>query len=297
MKVLLTGGSGQLGRALIATQPDGLDLITPSSRQLDMSRVAKLAASVQEIGPDAILNAAAYTAVDRAESEPELAQRINGDAVGILAGCCRRAGIPFIHVSTDFVFSGEHTLPYIPADATAPLNVYGASKLAGEQAAFAANPESYVIRTSWVYSEHGQNFVKTMLRLAREGNSLRVVDDQVGSPTYARNLASYMWRVFERQPAERLLHYADDGQLSWYEFATAIMELSVELGLLDKLPQISPVPGSAYETAAQRPAYSVLDCSSSLQALGLQAVDWRVGLRAMLERLADDTNFSPISSE
>ncbi|MCV6613626.1 MAG: dTDP-4-dehydrorhamnose reductase, partial [Cellvibrionaceae bacterium] len=233
--------------------------------------------------PQAIINAGAYTAVDKAESEPELAARINGEAVAVLADYSAHHSCPLIQVSTDFVFNGEQGHPYLVDQATDPVSVYGQTKLAGETAAL-TSPLGRVLRTSWVYSEHGHNFVKTILRLAAERDQLAIVADQIGSPTYAANLAAAVWQLLDLWPAQRRYHYSDAGVCSWYDFALAIVDESEALGLLNRRPELGPQRSEDYPTPAKRPHYSVMQTSN--QALHLPAVHWRAALQTMLNRLS-----------
>lgn len=285
MKVFITGGTGQLGHALINTAPTGYSLILPTRDEFDLARPETLSAYLDKAQPDAVINPAAYTAVDKAEEERELAFTINQKAVQEMARYCRAAGIPLIQVSTDFVFAGDSDTPYQPDAQTAPAGVYGQSKLAGEQAALAEYPDAYIVRASWIYSEHGNNFVKTMLRLGADRDALTVVQDQAGTPTYARNLAKALWQLLETQPEQRLLHYSDAGQTTWYDFAQAIFEEAVGAGMLDKAPSVAPTTAAEYAAPAPRPAFSVLDCQDSCEAIGLSQVEWRAALRDMLAAL------------
>jgi dTDP-4-dehydrorhamnose reductase len=285
VKILITGATGQLGSSLVDTQPAALAVVAVNSTELDLTSDASITAALDTHAPDIIINAGAYTAVDKAESEPELAQRINGDAVNILADYCAQSDSKLIQVSTDFVFSGPRATPWLTTDVAAPTNVYGRTKQAGEQAAMRLHTQSCVLRTSWVYSEHGNNFVKTMLRLAEGRDELTVVDDQTGSPTYARNLAEVIWRIIDNWPAQRLLHYADAGSVTWRGFATEIFAAAATAGLLNTAPKVLPTTTAAYGAPAPRPPYTVLDTSMLGQALGVTPPPWRTALAEMLNRL------------
>jgi dTDP-4-dehydrorhamnose reductase len=286
-KVIVTGAGGQLGWELARSAPDSWDCVALGREQLDISDAAAVKHCLQEQQPALVINAAAYTAVDRAESEPGLAQRINGDGPGHLAAACAGIDARLLHISTDFVFDGQASRPYLPEAPTAPLGEYGRSKLAGEQAVAAALPNALVVRTGWVYSAQGANFVKTMLRLMAERDQLAVVSDQVGTPTWAAGLARALWQA-ARHPALRgTYHWSDAGVCSWYDFAVAIAEEGVATGLLARQPAIRPIPASDYPTPAERPAYSVLDKSASWRDLQLEGVHWRVQLRAMLKELKE----------
>ena len=284
---LVTGAGGQLGRELVLTSPQGLDCAALDRQDLDITDVAAIGRTLDALEPRLVINAAAYTAVDRAESEPGAAARINGTAPGLLAAACAERGVRLLHVSTDFVFDGRASRPYGPDAAPAPLGAYGRSKLAGEDAVRAALAGAIVLRTGWVYSRHGGNFVKTMLRLMAEREELTVVADQVGTPTWARGLAEALWAFAERPALAGTYHFSDAGVASWYDFAVAIGEEALALGLLSRLPRILPVPTAAYPTPAQRPAYSVLDKGATWRDLAIDGVHWRRQLRLMLHDLKE----------
>lgn len=286
MKTLVTGAGGQLGQSLQDTVPGGVQLIPTDTHNLDLTDSAALRAGLALHRPDIVINAAAYTAVDLAEEEPDVAQRINADAVAVLAKYCAANQCRLLQVSTDFVFPGSGNTPLQPDDPTGPASVYGRSKLAGETAALSAGAHARVLRTSWVYSEHGHNFVKTMLRLGSERDTLSVVDDQTGSPTYARNLARAVWTLAERWPDNRVLHYADAGACSWYDFAGEIFRGAQAAGLLERAPRLQPVSTADYGAPAPRPAYSVLDTSLTTSTLGMTPPPWQNALGQMLSRLA-----------
>ena len=237
--------------------------------------------------PALLINAAAYTAVDRAESEPGPALRVNGEGPAVLAAACRRHGTRLFHVSTDFVFDGRASVPYAPDATPAPLGEYGRSKLAGEQAVLETLSDALVVRTGWVYSLAGNNFVKTMLRLMAEREALSVVVDQVGTPTWARGLARLLWQAAGQEGLSGIYHWSDAGVCSWYDFAVAIAEEAVALGLLPRGPKIHPIPGSAYPTPAKRPAFSVLDKRSSWEDFAIEGIHWRVQLRQMLREMKE----------
>ena len=279
MKVLLTGASGQVGRALAASAPAGVVLVALGRDKLDIAAPGAAAEVVAEIAPDLILNAAAYTAVDRAESEPALAMAINGTAVSRLAAAAALSEARLVHISTDFVFDGRASNPYPPGAPTAPLSVYGRSKLAGEQAA----GNALIVRTAWVYAAPGANFVHTMLRLMRTRDEVRVVADQIGTPTYAAGLADAIWAL-SAAGASGIHHWTDSGAASWYDFALAIQEEARAIGLLGRAVPVHPIPTSAYPTPARRPHYSVLDKSAATAIVGV-AAHWRVNLRSMLKEI------------
>ena len=284
MKVLLTGAAGQLGQALIHSRPEGVWLIACGRAELDLADPQACAAAVWSHRPDWVLNAGAYTAVDRAESEPELAQAVNGGAPAAFAEALASTGGRLLQVSTDFVFNGAQGSPYRPDQPLDPLGVYGASKAAGEVAALQL-AGARVLRTSWVYGPVGQNFCRTMLRLHRERPQIGVVADQVGCPTSTHTLAAACWRAIglgatADQP--RILHWSDAGAASWYDFAVAIGELGVAAGLLERAASVRPLTSAEYPTPAQRPSYSLLDCSASRAALGLEPQHWRAALAEVL---------------
>ena len=285
MKVLLTGAAGQLGQALIASTPPGVELVACSRAELDLANREACRAAVQAQRPDWVLNAGAYTAVDKAESEPELAQVVNAGAPGAFSETLAETGGRLLQVSTDFVFNGKQGRPYGPDHELDPLGVYGATKAAGEAAALAL-PGARVLRTSWVYGPVGKNFCLTMLRLhalkAAAGEALGVVADQVGCPTSTLTLAEACWRAISVE-GPQILHWSDAGAASWYDFAVAIGELGVQLGLLQQAAAVRPLTTADYPTPAQRPSYSLLECSSSRVALGLEPLHWRAALAQVLD--------------
>ena len=292
MKVLLTGATGQLGQALMASRPAGIELIACSRAELDLAKPEACRAAVHLHRPDWVLNAGAYTAVDKAESEPELAQAVNAGAPAAFAEALATTGGCLLQLSTDFVFNGAQGSPYRCEQPVAPLGVYGATKAAGEVAALQL-PAARVLRTSWVYGPVGQNFCLTMLRLharkAAVGEPLGVVADQVGCPTSTHTLAAACWRaigVGATADGPRILHWSDAGAASWYDFALAIGELGVAAGLLEQAAAVAPLITADYPTPAQRPSYSLLDCSGSRTALGLEPVHWRVALALVLDTVA-----------
>jgi dTDP-4-dehydrorhamnose reductase len=282
MKVLITGAGGQVGRSLIATAPAATNFVATSHNDLDISDGRAVADYVRAQSPDVIINAAAHTAVDRAESEPELAGGINSEGPRHLATAARAAGARLIHISTDFVFDGTASQPYRPDAPTRPLSVYGATKLAGEKAVLDTLPDSsVVVRTAWVYAAAGNNFVRTMLRVMNANGSVRVVSDQVGSPTAARALAETLWAIAANPEIKGIHHWTDAGVASWYDFAVAIAEEGAQLGLVSDRVTVTPIATSDYPTPARRPSYSVLD-KTSLASFGLVPLHWRQRLRGVL---------------
>jgi dTDP-4-dehydrorhamnose reductase len=284
MKALVTGAGGQLANELVERAPAGAQVVSLSEQTLDICDEAAVAAAVARHAPDVVFNAAAYTAVDRAESDPDTAFRVNRDGAAILARQAAAAGARIVHVSTDFVFDGRTTRPYLPDDAAAPLGVYGASKQAGDEAVRAAAPDALIVRTAWVYSPWGGNFLKTMLRLMGERPEVRVVADQIGSPTSATTLADTLWGL-AGIGATGVFHCTDAGVASWYDFAQAIAEDAHGLGMLRAGLVVRPIATHEYPTPAQRPAFSVLDKSTTWAALGEAAPHWRVAMRQVLGRL------------
>jgi dTDP-4-dehydrorhamnose reductase len=284
MKVLITGCNGQLGWELKRSLPQGVEAMWTDVAELDISNSAAVDELVQKFHPEVIINAAAYTAVDKAETEQEISYKINRDGAGNLAKAAAGVDARFLHVSTDFVFDGQGK-PYQPTDKTNPLSVYGASKFEGEQLVLASGAKVLVVRTAWVYCSHGGNFVKTMLRLMADKPALSVVCDQVGSPTWAKGLATTLWAYAQASEATTgIVHYTDSGVASWYDFAVAIQEEALALGLLKVAVPITPIPAAQYPTPARRPAFSVLDKASTIAVFGA-APHWRVQLRAMLKEL------------
>ena len=285
MRILVTGSTGQLGfEVLGAFSQSGHEIIAPVRQELDFLNPDEVADRVRRLQPDWVINCAAYTQVDRAESEVEQAFVINRDSVAQLAGAVAGYGGNLLHVSTDFVFDGEQSRPYREEDDARPLGVYGRSKWEGEQAVRAVLPEAIVLRTAWVYGVHGHNFVKTILRVASEGKPLRVVDDQVGSPTWARDIAGAI-RALVQHRARGTYHYTNAGSTSWHGFATAILAEATEAGFALKTDSVEAIPTSGYPTPARRPAYSVLDTGKIQSLLTAPIPHWRDSLNRMLKEL------------
>jgi len=302
MRVLLTGRDGQLGQALTASIPDRVTLIATRRAELDLADPEACRRAVHTHQPDWVLNAGAYTAVDRAESEPDLAMAVNAGAPAAFVEALAASGGRLLQVSTDFVFDGSQGFPYLPDTAIHPLGAYGLTKAEGERAALAL-PGARVLRTSWVYGPVGRNFCLTMLRLhaskAAAGEELAVVADQVGCPTATHTLAAACWRAIGADPGgeggsagddaestARLLHWSDAGAASWYDFAVAIGELGMACGLLERAAPVRPITTADYPTPAQRPAYSLLACEASRRQLGLEPLHWRTALAQVLGRVA-----------
>jgi len=284
MKVIVIGKSGQLANELVAELPNGVEVLSLGRNDVDITSYKDLSAKVQPFLPDVIINASAYTAVDKAETDIDAAYAINEKAVEVMAKIAKENNCRFLHVSTDFVFDGESNQAYDVGSQTNPSSVYGASKLAGEQAIKSIYPEnSAIIRTSWVYSTFGHNFVKTMLRLMVEKDQLGVVGDQIGCPTNAKGLAKFLWLLASHNDLKQVYHWSDAGVASWYDFAVAIQELGLKHGLLDKKIPISAIASSAYSTPAKRPKFSLLDTSDSTKIL--EPIYWREQLIICLNEL------------
>ncbi len=287
MKCLVIGAEGQLGRALQVVAPAGADVIAPAEVECNLTDANQVKKWLEEARPEVIFNAAAYTAVDAAENDTATAQLVNATSVGRLAEMAKRCHAQLVHVSTDFVFDGESSRPYAPDDKPNPLSVYGRTKLEGELAVGHSGCEALIVRTAWVYAERGKNFVHTMLRLMRERDEIKVVTDQIGTPTYARNLAGALWTL-ARRPATGIYHFTDSGVASWYDFAVAIQEEALAIGLLTKTGAIVPIAAADYPTPAIRPRFSVMDKSRTWAVLGGTAQHWRRALRDMLGRMDKD---------
>ncbi|BAV04677.1 dTDP-4-dehydrorhamnose reductase [Filimonas lacunae] len=284
---MVTGGNGQLGFELarLETAFPQFTFVFTDRTTLNIASKDDVLKAFEQYQPAYFVNCAAYTAVDKAETEREAAASINADAVGIIATYCQQHRTQLIHVSTDYVFNGKGTSPYLPDDPTAPLNYYGQTKWEGEQLALKACSNSIIIRTSWVYSEHGNNFVKTMLRLMGQRPELNVVSDQVGCPTYARDLAAAIMHIItvthsgETLTQGGIYHYSNSGVISWYDFAVGIRNIA---GLSC---QVHPIPSSAYPTPAARPSYSVMDLKKIQDVYGVPVVPWENSLKECINRL------------
>ncbi len=293
-EIILTGAGGQLGQTLQAlwqgSELSAAFTLTPfTSSELDISDEQSIDAALHGRQAAAIINAAAYTAVDAAEDSAnrEQAYRVNETGPKLLANWAARHGARLLHTSTDFVFSGEQRTPYSESDATGPLGVYGASKLAGEQAVQAEHPDtSLIVRTSWLYSPFQNNFVKTMLRLMAERDELNIVDDQIGSPTSTFSLTQLLLNAVQTPDAVGIFHWCDGARISWFEFAVAIQEAGLGAGLLANKIRLNPIPTSGYPTPAKRPAYSVLDTGKAKHKLAMPEQDWQRNLRVVIDQIA-----------
>lgn len=309
MRFLILGANGQLGRELTvalsplgeihATTRDGRTASGRAAWAADLTRPEQLVATVREVRPDVVVNAAAYTAVDRAEEEPEVAHRVNAEAPEVLAEEAIKAGALLVHYSTDYVFGSPiaDARPWRESDPTAPLNVYGRTKLAGEEAIRASGCPHLILRTSWLYAGQGHNFLRTMLRLAAERDELRVVDDQTGSPTWTRPLAAATAAILARSPSDTpaadaiadrggTYHLAAAGATTWHDYAVELFRVAHGLDLLPREPVVTPVSTAAFAARAPRPPYSVLGCAAMREAFGVRLPEWTRSLEACLAELA-----------
>jgi dTDP-4-dehydrorhamnose reductase len=287
MKVVITGASGQVGRALLASVPPNVKVVPFSHHELDISSYDEVGAALERESPELIVNAAAYTAVDRAEQEPELARAANRVGPYNLAKVAATVGARLIHISTDFVFDGRASSPYRPDSPTNPLNVYGQTKRDGEIAVLSELGErAVVLRSSWVYAASGGNFLSTMLRLMKNRGAVRVVADQVGVPTAANSLAKALWKIAVIEQLCGIYHWSDSGVASWYDFAVAIAEEAVAISLLPDHAQVTPIATEDYPTLARRPSFSVLNTQSTQRAIGQEPPHWRVNLRSVLMEIS-----------
>jgi dTDP-4-dehydrorhamnose reductase len=281
-KILVTGANGQLGKSLQSIGGDypGFEFLFTARDTLSIDNEDAVAAAFASFKPDYVVNAAAYTAVDKAESDKDGAHTINATAVGILAGASRELGAKFIHVSTDYVFDGKSEIPYKEDHFTDPVNNYGASKLAGEQLAVEKNPDVIIIRTAWVYSEFGNNFVKTMMRLMKDRKEIGVVYDQVGTPTYAPDLAGAILGIISNETwVPGIYHYSNRGKISWFDFAQAIkMRIGSECN-------VKAITTPEFPTPAKRPAFSLLDTSKIRDTFSIEIPQWEESLDVCMKRL------------
>jgi dTDP-4-dehydrorhamnose reductase len=285
MKVLITGAEGQVGRVLQHSAPALVRVIGCSHKELNIADESAVARCIRQHEPEVIINAAAYTLTDRAESEPELARAANTDGPRHLAVAARGCGARLVHISTDYVFDGTASVPYKPNAPTNPLNVYGVTKRDGENVVLdVLSHRSVILRTGWVYAARGHNFLTTMLQAMQAKGSVRVVTDHIGTPTAARSLADTIWSIVARPQIRGIHHWSDAGVASWYDFAVAIAEEAADRGLLSSEAVVIPIATQEYPTAARRPQYSVLD-KSSLIHLGWMPIHWRKQLRGVIEEI------------
>jgi len=284
VRVLVLGG-GQIARAVGAAVSSQHQVVTRTHSELDIVDEHAVARTLAEVKADWIVNAAAFTAVDLAEDQPEQAHAVNDAAVASIVRGAAREGCRLLHLSTDFVFDGNSNRAYLPADTPMPLSVYGESKLGGERHVLDAGPSGIVLRTSWVYAASGKNFVLTMLRLMREKDQISVVYDQIGAPTWAASAAAAIWGLIETAAKGGVYHWTDLGVASWYDFAVAIQDEALARGLLSRTIPITPIPSASFPTRARRPAFSVLDTTSTRASIDVPARHWRHNLRTMLDEL------------
>jgi len=288
-KILVTGGNGQLGKELreFSSLHTGLEFVFLSKEELPVHQFELVRNYFNTLKPAYCINCAAYTAVDKAESEKDLAFLINGEAVGVLAAVCKEHNTKFIHISTDYVFNGKAAFPYKESFPTDPINIYGASKLEGEVQTMQLNPDSIIIRTSWLYSSSGKNFVKTMIRLMSEKDQVKVVKDQLGSPTNAADLAETIFniiglchlQIYDWNPG--IYNFSNEGIISWYDFAKAIKDIT------DSPCDIKPISTKEYPTVAKRPAYSVLDNTKIQKTFGVKLKKWKDSLRTCISNMPE----------
>lgn len=286
-KVLLIGAKGQVGQELQVTLPQLGEVISIGREELDLTNSEKISQLIREIHPDYLVNAAAYTAVDKAETEPDLAYSINAIAPKIMAESAEKIKAKFLHISTDYVFDGRKNTPYLETDLTNPLGVYGQSKLRGEEEIKTVNSQAIILRTAWVYGSYGKsNFVKTMLRLGKEREELKVVVDQVGSPTWSKDIATAITQLLinvDNPPG--IYNFTNSGVASWFDLTKAIFEEAKISGIPLKIQRVIPITTAEYPTPAVRPAYSVLSGQKISQQLGYIPPYWRDSLKAMLNQL------------
>jgi dTDP-4-dehydrorhamnose reductase len=289
MKILVTGAQGQVGHELIRQGAAlGLEMIATDREELDITDRDAVIAMMEAQHPDCVINAAAYTAVDKAEEEQELAYAINRDGPANLAQGCSEAGIPLLHISTDYLFDGAKSGPYREEDPPNPASVYGKSKLAGDQAVEQTLEQHLTLRVAWVFGAHGHNFARTMLRLAGERDELRVVADQHGAPTWAGDIATALLTIGQRHHKGETIpwgtyHYIGQPATTWHGFATAVCEKALALSMIERMPKVTPITTADFPTPAPRPANSVLACDKITQRLAISQPDWRIGLQHVLE--------------
>jgi dTDP-4-dehydrorhamnose reductase len=286
-KVLITGARGQVGLELQATAPDGWEVLSCGRSDLDVTQSEAVQELLDRERPTLVIQAAAYTDVDNAERQAERAEAVNVAGASNVAAGAARIGARMIHLSTDFIFDGRQGHPYTPDSPGSPLGVYGRTKLAGErEVTRLTSGAALIVRTAWVYSRHGRNFVRTMLSMMKEQDSVSVVSDQVGTPTWGRALAEALWRAADLPQLHGIVHWTDAGVASWYDFALAIQEEALSLGLLSKAVPVCAIRSEELPRTARRPSFSVLDKTSGWAALGGPARHWRANLRTMLQGLA-----------
>jgi dTDP-4-dehydrorhamnose reductase len=283
MRVLVTGGGGQLAREILRSTPPGFVIDAPHRDECDVTNAEEVLALVQSTHPDLIINTAAYTAVDRAEADAPAAFAVNAIGAGTIAAAAASVRARFIQLSTDYVFDGNRSSPYPVNAEPRPLNVYGSSKLAGEIAVRESGANVTIIRCGWLFAATGKNFLLSVLDRLRASASLRVVDDQVGVPSSCRDLASFIWWCAQSDDCAEIMHWTNAGSASWYDFALAILTLAMERSLISGRVEITPVSSDDYKSPARRPKYSVLDARESWSALGKEPDHWRVAAAKTLD--------------
>jgi len=287
MKVLITGADGQLGKELQKSAPRTYEIFAHGAPALDITNIEKVNECINKISPHCIINTAAYTAVDKAEKEKDQAFKINAEGAANIAEAAASNNVRLVHISTDFVFDGNAGRPYKPDDIANPLGIYAASKYEGEIRINKIHKNSIIIRTAWLYSFYGKNFVKTMLDLMKDRSELKVVSDQIGSPTWGKELALFLWKLIKIPDVSGTYHWTNAGVASWYDFAVAIMEEALQQNLLSSPIKIIPITTNENPTPARRPPFSVLDNSDTWTMLGETAPHWRASLRCMLEEYSN----------
>jgi dTDP-4-dehydrorhamnose reductase len=285
VRTLVVGSTGQLGVELLRTAPPDFQVIGLSHSDCDITVRAQVETAIQTHRPELVINAAAYTAVDAAETAPEVAHAVNAAGAGNVARGAEDARARIIHISTDYVFDGSSQEPYFPESVPNPISVYGASKLAGEQEVQRYSPDFLIIRSGWLYASHGRNFLRTILASIQAGKPLRVVSNLTGVPTSARSLALTLWECAQRSEVRGIHHWVDDGTASWYDFAVAIQEIALELGIVSNSVSIAPITSEEYGAPACRPPYSVLDSRSLSRAIGRQPRPWRSWLAETIKEV------------
>ncbi len=288
MKAMIIGAKGQLGTTLMKSRPPGMEMTALDLPEFDITDPVSVEKWVHSEKPDVIINASAYTAVDRSEEEAEIASAVNAAGPKNLALVAGQTGVRLIHISTDYVFDGTGCTPYMADSPCSPLGVYGQTKRQGELAIMENADDTLILRTSWLYSQYGNNFVLTMLRLMAKRDRISVVADQVGSPTWASTLAAAIWKALENKDLKGIYHWSDAGITSWYDFAVAIQEEALGCGLLDRTIHILPITTAEFPTRARRPSYSALGCWRTWKDFEIQPVHWRVALRKMLVEKKND---------
>lgn len=288
MKVLICGKDGQLGRDLIVTVPDHVEIIAYGHQEMNICYAGRVDELISSIKPDIIINAAAYTAVDQAEDDPVSAFAVNAEGVANLARSAHANGCMLLHISTDYVFDGCNSVPYRPSDPINPINEYGRSKAEGERRIRAIHAHgSIILRTSWVYSVHGKNFVKSMLKLINDRKEISAVSDQIGSPTWSRNLAGVIWSLIDIKANPGIYHWSDSSMVSRYDFACAVYKEALAIGLVENEALIVSISSNQYPTRAERPKYSVLDTSETARIIENHGEHWLLALRKMLIELKE----------